>query len=249
MRQGMINRLRALVRPSVGIAMIAVLALAGTATAAKLITGKQVKNSSLTGKDVKNRSLTAADFKGSVRGAAGPAGPAGAKGDPGAQGPRGLTGASGTNGLDGTDGTDGTDGADGEQGPEGFTDSGAATRTTEVVLTEAYQDILTTPASVATGRRIVADATAVLDSIAGVGTNTIQCKLSTPTGFSEFAVGVVADTAMAQDDIKTMSLSGARAPTGGQFATNTLALQCKKSGTTGTLRVTRASLSYVVAAE
>jgi len=246
MRQGLINRLRALVRPSVGIAMIAVLALAGTATAAKLITGKQVKDSSLTGKDVKNRSLTAADFKGSVAGAQGVAGPAGPRG---AAGPQGAAGAKGETGPQGVQGVQGEQGEQGAQGPEGFTDSGSATRNTEVVLTDIYQDILVIPGSVAFGRRLVADATAVLDSIDGVGSNTIQCKLAMPNNFGEFALGVVADTAMAQADIKTMSLSGARAPLSGSIAANNVALQCKKNGTTGTLRVTRASLSYVVAAE
>lgn len=55
-------------------------ALAGGATAAGLISGKQVKDNSLTGKDVKNRSLTPLDFRGSVRGAEGRTGPQGAVG-------------------------------------------------------------------------------------------------------------------------------------------------------------------------
>lgn len=42
------------------------LALAGGAGAAQLITGKQVKNGSLTGKDIRNRSVTAADLRGPV---------------------------------------------------------------------------------------------------------------------------------------------------------------------------------------
>lgn len=62
----------------------------GAAAAAKLITGKQVKNGS----------LTLADFKASerakLRGAAGPAGPAGPKGDTGATGATGAAGAAGT---------------------------------------------------------------------------------------------------------------------------------------------------------
>ena len=44
-----------------------VLAAAGSATAARLITGQQVKNASLTGIDIKNRSLSADDFGGQVR--------------------------------------------------------------------------------------------------------------------------------------------------------------------------------------
>jgi hypothetical protein len=59
------------------IALVLCLATAGTATAAKLITGADVKNSSLTGRDVKDRSLTPRDFKGSVKGERGAEGPAG----------------------------------------------------------------------------------------------------------------------------------------------------------------------------
>ena len=56
---------------------LVVLALGGTATAAKtVITGKQIKDSSVTGKDVRDGSLTAADFNGAA-GQQGPQGPAG----------------------------------------------------------------------------------------------------------------------------------------------------------------------------
>lgn len=44
-------------------AVLLVVAMAGSATAAALITGKDVKNGSLTGKDVKDRSLTGKDVK------------------------------------------------------------------------------------------------------------------------------------------------------------------------------------------
>ncbi|EHN11651.1 hypothetical protein PAI11_14560 [Patulibacter medicamentivorans] len=84
-----------------------VLALGGTATAAKLITGGDIKNNSITGKDVKSRSLALSDLSTSARkalrgqtGPAGPAGPAGGpvgpKGDTGAAGPAGPAGPSGT---------------------------------------------------------------------------------------------------------------------------------------------------------
>jgi len=61
-------------------ALIGALATAGTAGAAAVIDGGDVKNGSLTGKDVKNRSLTPTDFRGSVRGPQGPAGPQGPPG-------------------------------------------------------------------------------------------------------------------------------------------------------------------------
>lgn len=94
-----------------------VLALGGTATAAKLITGKQIKNSSLTGVDVKNSALTGADVKNgtigtadlsaaakkATAGAAGPAGPAGPKGDTGTPGAKGDKGGKGDTGAKGAD--------------------------------------------------------------------------------------------------------------------------------------------------
>jgi hypothetical protein len=69
--------IRALTRfsPTALIACLAlVLVTAGTAGAAAMISGKQVKDGSLTGRDVKDRSLTAADFSGSVAGASGVSG-------------------------------------------------------------------------------------------------------------------------------------------------------------------------------
>lgn len=78
------------------LAAVLVFALAGTAGAARLITGKQVKNNSLTGKDIKNRSLKAADLsakaKAALQGDPGPKGDAGAAG---AKGDKGDTGAAG----------------------------------------------------------------------------------------------------------------------------------------------------------
>ena len=78
------------------VAIALLLTVGGTAVAAELITGKDVKNGSLTGKDVKNKSLTSKDFKGSVQG---PAGTAGAQGPAGVQGPAGAAGANGPAGL------------------------------------------------------------------------------------------------------------------------------------------------------
>jgi hypothetical protein len=69
------------------------------ATAATLITGKQIKDGTITGKDVKNKSLTAKDFRGSVQGPTGLQGPTGPQGATGPQGPRGLQGAVGTGGI------------------------------------------------------------------------------------------------------------------------------------------------------
>jgi hypothetical protein len=72
----------------------------GTAVAARLMTGKDVKDASLTGKDVRDRSLAAKDLKrGIIRrgqpGARGPTGPAGPAGQPGEPGRAGADGAQG----------------------------------------------------------------------------------------------------------------------------------------------------------
>jgi hypothetical protein len=82
------------------VASIALLmSLGGTAYAAVVITGKNVKDSTLTGVDVKNASLTAADLsaatKRSFKGATGARGATGAKGLTGIAGPKGDTGAPG----------------------------------------------------------------------------------------------------------------------------------------------------------
>jgi hypothetical protein len=105
--------------------------LAGAATAAKLVTGKQiakktitgknVKPKSLTGKHVKDGSLLAAAFKkgqlpAAGAGGVGPAGPEGARGP---EGPRGVEGARGVDGVRGPDGPRGADGANGKDGAAG----------------------------------------------------------------------------------------------------------------------------------
>ncbi|GAA2115748.1 hypothetical protein [Nocardioides bigeumensis] len=96
---------------------------AATATAAALITGKDVKDGSLTGKDVrdgrlsgadvKDESLTPSDVAGGALGPTGPAGPAGARGPTGPAGPAGLTGPKGNTGPQGFTGPPGTTGASG----------------------------------------------------------------------------------------------------------------------------------------
>jgi hypothetical protein len=70
------------------------IATAGTATAAKLVTGKQIKNGSVTAKDL-SKAVRAQLKKAGVPGPQGVAGPAGAKGDTGPAGPTGAPGLSG----------------------------------------------------------------------------------------------------------------------------------------------------------
>ena len=80
--------------PAMIVALVAlVFASAGSATAASLITGKQIRNNTITSADVKNRSLGLGDLttkarqslkaKDGSQGPAGPQGPQGAQGAPG----------------------------------------------------------------------------------------------------------------------------------------------------------------------
>jgi hypothetical protein len=92
--------------PSTAIATVAlVAAFGGTATAASVVTGKQIKNSSVTGADVKSGSLSTSDLskkaRASLKGNAGPQGPIGPKGDPGAPGQNGANGEKGEKGETG----------------------------------------------------------------------------------------------------------------------------------------------------
>ena len=87
-------------RPSAAliVAVVAlVLACAGSATAARLITGRQIKDSSITTKDVKNGSLLKRDFGAAQL----PRGPQGTRGAEGPAGPRGPAGGAGRNGSNG----------------------------------------------------------------------------------------------------------------------------------------------------
>lgn len=89
--------------PAMMVAILAlVVATGGSATAAVMISGKQIKNSSVTGKDVKNKSLTKADIRGAVRGAPGPRGPQGPSAPHGGQGPKGDPGVAGSAAAYGT---------------------------------------------------------------------------------------------------------------------------------------------------
>lgn len=97
--------------------------LGGSATAAVLITGKQVKDSSLTGVDVRSSSLTGSDLKNNSVGSldikdgdllASDFKPGQlAAGASGAQGPKGETGATGSTGNTGAPGTVGSPGVSG----------------------------------------------------------------------------------------------------------------------------------------
>lgn len=100
------------------VAALALIISAGAgATAALMITGKQIKDGTVSTKDVKNRSLKVKDLstkaRAKLRGATGPAGPRGATGATGATGPAGPAGPTGLQGLPGLDGLPGLPGLSG----------------------------------------------------------------------------------------------------------------------------------------
>lgn|GEM_PF-898976 len=96
------KKLRTMKRPQIStiIACIALfLAIGGTATAAKLINGKNIKKGTVTAKQIKNSTITSGKISpatiASLKGAQGPKGEKGAKGDTGAQGVQGPAGVAG----------------------------------------------------------------------------------------------------------------------------------------------------------
>lgn len=86
---------------SLAVAILAlVVAMSGSAVAASLITGKQIKDGTIQIKDISKRAQTKLATKASA-GAPGPQGPTGPQGDAGAQGSKGDTGAQGEKGVPG----------------------------------------------------------------------------------------------------------------------------------------------------
>ena len=101
-----------------------VLAVAGGATAATVVTGADIKNGTITSIDVKDRSLGVIDLsasaRASLRGATGPrgsTGTAGPQGDPGDAGPVGNPGPVGPTGPEGATGPRGETGPQGAAAP------------------------------------------------------------------------------------------------------------------------------------
>ena len=101
-------------------ALVVGLALGGgSATAARFVTGKQVKDGSLTLKDFKKSERRKLLGRRGALGPRGPQGFGGAQGSAGATGPAGARGPGGLNGTNGLNGVNGADGADGAPGPAG----------------------------------------------------------------------------------------------------------------------------------
>ena len=135
-------------------------ALGGTATAALVITGQNVKDASLSGKDVRNASLTTSDIKnGSLLKADFRAGqlPAGPQGSSGAVGPAGAPGAAGAAGPAGTGtatkGPQGLPGDTGATGPQGET----GTVDTSNFYTKGQSDGRFVAGTAVSGRGIIPD--------------------------------------------------------------------------------------------
>jgi hypothetical protein len=80
-----------------------VVAMSGSAVAASLITGKQIKDGTIGVKDISKTARTQLTAKAAVGapGPQGPSGPAGATGEAGPQGPKGDSGADGSKGAPG----------------------------------------------------------------------------------------------------------------------------------------------------
>jgi hypothetical protein len=86
---------------SLAVAILAlVVAMSGSAVAASLITGKQIKDGTIQVKDISKTARSELAAK-PAAGAPGPQGPAGPAGQAGAQGPKGDTGAQGDKGVPG----------------------------------------------------------------------------------------------------------------------------------------------------
>jgi hypothetical protein len=122
--------------PALAVALCALfVALGGTATAALVVTGKQIADGTITAKDLKRgtvgtRQLSAGAIRSlqgrqgpqgapGAQGPAGPQGPAGTEGPPGSEGPKGEQGATGPPGPPGSEGPKGEQGATGPAGPAG----------------------------------------------------------------------------------------------------------------------------------
>jgi hypothetical protein len=108
--------------------LLGAIALSGTAGAAALVTGRQIKDGSVasrdigtvSGTDVRDGGLAVADVDGSLAGPSGPTGPAGPVGATGPVGARGPVGVAGPVGSAGPQGAAGAIGARGPTGVRGW---------------------------------------------------------------------------------------------------------------------------------
>jgi hypothetical protein len=212
------------------IALIAlVVACAGSATAATVITGRQIANRSVSGADLKKRTLSKAHFKAGVLpkaggGKEGPAGSAGPQGAPGPQGPAGQNGAAGP------------------QGPAG--PIGPSRATHDQIATFGQLPASAAPVAtilVAANTNQVITAKAVADNN-GPAVATVVCNVTGPGALFDKAFMKLGPQLDGELDRLTIALHGARPVDGSLFAAITL--NCG-DGVNGNVQLTDVSLTAV----
>ncbi|WP_395658178.1 hypothetical protein [Nocardioides sp.] len=158
-------------------AVVLALSFSGGAMAAKMITGKQIKDNTVTTKDIKNGSLLTQDLSGATidelqSGAAGPAGPEGPAGPAGPEGPAGPQGDVGPAGPKGDAGPQGNPGVDGVSGLEQVSSS--------TPIANGAQGF--TSAGCPAGKKIVGAAADWASSYAGTATRFINATTANAYG-------------------------------------------------------------------
>lgn len=174
------DRLRPLRHPATLLALIALIVAAEVpATAARLITGTQVRDGSLQAKDLSRSARRALAGR---QGAAGPTGPAGAPGAPGPRGADGARGETGPRGAQGLEGPKGDEGDKGDTGPPGPTASAFGSSTTDAELGVVTPlPVVTATITTTVRSRIVANGTAEIRSDGG-GDDEAKCFLQSEGG-------------------------------------------------------------------
>ncbi len=148
------------------IAVVAILAVTGgTATAAKLITGKNVKNESLTGKDIKNGSLGAKELSSAARASL-----------------KGQTGATGQTGAAGAPGAKGDAGAKGDKGDRGPSNAFAARIEGVHTINDANDTREIIGGTLKPGKYVIQAKFVVKNAHAGIDNNRPDCVLGITTG-------------------------------------------------------------------
>lgn len=172
------------------IALVALfVALTSSATAAVMISGKNIKDGSVTGADVRDRSIAARDLApdalaaSAQGGAAGPAGPRGAAGADGADGQAGARGAKGDTGETGAKGNTGAKGDQGDRGPSNayinaYDPSGQW-------LYESYTEVQVASVALPAGRFVVSGKN-IVENFAG-RPNFVQCLIYRGTDVVDWA--------------------------------------------------------------
>jgi hypothetical protein len=169
----MMHRIRhAPVAPVIALLALFV-ALGGTATAAHLITGKDVRNGSLSGADIRDGSIPAKKLSKGVQAALKRGGGVGTAGTAGVAGTPGVAGAPGPAGAVGPAGPSGGTGPTGPRGPSDAFATAAASH----VVSGAGTRVVLTRSLPAGSYAIVAKA-----GLSSVATAQVSCTLRRVTG-------------------------------------------------------------------